>query len=79
MVEGVTAKKHPLGDKTILFGFGPTRSCVSSFLKADYFFFYYLLTYLAIYIYLTCMHVSPTFFSHPPVSVQLTILKIIYA
>ena len=31
MVEGVTAKKHLLGDKTIVFGFGPTRSRVSSF------------------------------------------------
>ena len=30
MVEGVTAKKHLLGDKTIVFGFGPTRSRVSS-------------------------------------------------
>ena len=30
MVVGATAKKHLLGDKTIGFGFGPTRSCVRS-------------------------------------------------
>ena len=30
MVEGVTAKKHLLGDRTLGFGFGPTRRRVSS-------------------------------------------------